>query len=342
ALYCIFTLILVSLGRALLRFSLRLMRKKGYNKKFVLLIGFTEQGKAYLDAISKHKEMGYTAIGIMDDAQNEYKNVPYLGRIDALSTVLEIHTVDEVVIAVPLDKYSALPEILETCENAGVKSVIIPAYADYIPAKPQMDEIDSVHLINTRYIPLDNMLFAAFKYGFDFVLSLIMCIVLSPVLLVCAALVKLSSKGPVLYTQERIGYNKKPFKIYKFRTMFSDAPEGWTIKDDPRVTPIGKFLRKTSLDELPQLFNVLKGEMSLVGPRPEQTVYVEQFKNEIPKYMLKHRVRPGITGLAQVKGFRGDTSIKERIRYDILYIENWSPFLDLKIMILTLFNREGY
>lgn len=341
-LYCAFTFILTVLGRMLQRFVLRLMRKKGYNKKYVVLLGFTDKGKAYLDAILTHKETGYTPIGILEENVITYKDVAYLGRAESLESVLEIHTVDEVVIDLPLEKYSALPEILEVCENCGVKSVIIPAYTDYIPAKPQMDEIENIPLINTRYIPLDNVLFAAIKYGFDFVVSLILSVILSPVLILCAILVKCSSKGPVFYTQERIGYNKKPFKIYKFRTMFSDSPDGWTVKDDPRVTPVGKFLRKSSLDELPQLFNVLKGEMSLVGPRPEQTVFVEQFKTEIPKYMLKHRVRPGITGLAQVRGLRGDTSIKERIRSDIEYIENWSPLLDLKIMILTLFNRGGY
>ena len=342
ALFCFFSFILTTFGRAILRKLLRFLRKKGYNQKYVLMLGFSKQGQAYLDAISRHKEMGYNIIGILDETERQIKNVPYLGTLPKLEKILEAKIIDEVVISLPLELYYLLPNVLKTCERSGVKSVIIPAYTDYIPAKPQMDEIDSIPLINTRYIPLDNLLFSSLKYGFDFIISLFLIIVLSPILLAVSVLIKLTSKGPVLYTQERIGYNKKPFKIYKFRTMTKDAPDGWTVEDDPRVTPIGKFLRSYSIDELPQLFNVLKGEMSLVGPRPEQTLFVEKFKEIIPKYMLKHRVRPGITGLAQVNGLRGDTSIEERIRYDIDYIENWNPFLDIKIILMTPFAKRGY
>ena len=186
------------------------------------------------------------------------------------------------------------------------------------------------------------MLYAAVKYSADFVISLGALILLSPVLLGAAIAVKCTSKGPVLFKQTRIGYNKKPFKMYKFRTMRIGSDGGWTKANDPRITPVGRFLRRTNIDELPQLINVLKGDMSLVGPRPEQGIFVEKFKETVPKYMLKHRVRPGLTGLAQVSGCRGDTSIEKRISYDIYYIENWNIFLDMKIMLLTLFTRRGY
>lgn len=342
-LFCMFSFILVALFRSVLRFSLQQMRKKGFNQKHIVLLGLTPQGKAYLNALLAHKEMGYHPFGYLDaEEKADYQNVSCLGKPDALRSVLETQTIDEVIIALSLKDYEQLSAIIETCENCGVKSVIIPAYAPFIPAKPQMDEIDDIPLINTRYIPLDNILFACIKYGFDFLFSLVLLLVLSPVLLLCTILVKCSSKGPVFFTQERIGYNKKPFKIYKFRTMYEGSDKGWTVKNDPRITPVGKFLRKTNLDELPQLFNVLKGEMSMVGPRPEQSCYVEQFKDTIPKYMLKHRVRPGLTGWAQVNGLRGDTSIEKRIQYDIYYIENWNIFLDLKILFLTIFTKRGY
>ena len=341
-LFCISSFLFTLAGRSFLRLLLKVFRKNGYNQKYVILVGLTKQGQDYLDAISIHRELGYNPIGIIYSSKKTYKDVPYLGDFDSLKSVIEKNTVDEVVIALPLNEYEKLPEILEICEECGTKSVIVPAYTEYIPAKPKVDEINDIPLINTRYIPLDNILFATIKYGFDFIVSLCLLIVLSPVFLICAILIKLTSPGPVYFVQERIGYNQKPFKIYKFRTMDQNSKEGWTVENDPRVTKIGKFLRKSSLDELPQLINVLKGEMSLVGPRPEQTTYVNKFKKIIPKYMIKHRVRPGITGLAQVNGLRGDTSIEERIRLDIYYIENWNPFLDLKIMVMTLFNREGY
>ncbi len=342
-LFCTFSFLLVIFARAMLRFMLHTMRKKGFNQKHILLLGLTEQGKAYLDAISRHREIGYHAVGYLDKKeQPAYQSVPFLGKPEQLRTILETQTIDEVVIALPLKEYEQLTEIIEISENCGVKSVIIPAYTAFIPARPQIDEIDDLPLINTRYIPLDNILFACIKYGLDFIISLLVLTILSPVFLLCAILVKCSSPGPVFFSQERIGYNKKPFKMYKFRTMYVGSENGWTVKQDPRITPIGKFLRKTNLDELPQFFNVLRGDMSLVGPRPEQTEYVEQFKESIPKYMLKHRVRPGLTGWAQINGLRGDTSIQKRIQYDIYYIENWNIFLDIKIMFLTIFTKRGY
>lgn len=343
ALFCAFSFVFVAVSRLATRFALRILRKKGYNIKHIVLIGLTDQGKSYLNAVLRHVETGYHPFGYLDKSENKaYRGVPHLGTPEDLRRILEENTIDEAVIALPLSAYDTIPAIIQVCESCGVKSVIIPAYAEFVPAKPQIDEIDDIPLINTRYIPLDNMLYAAVKYGADFVISLGALILLSPVLLGAAIAVKCTSKGPVLFKQTRIGYNKKPFKMYKFRTMRIGSDGGWTKANDPRITPVGRFLRRTNIDELPQLINVLKGDMSLVGPRPEQGIFVEKFKETVPKYMLKHRVRPGLTGLAQVNGCRGDTSIEKRISYDIYYIENWNIFLDMKIMLLTLFTRRGY
>lgn len=339
-LFCAFLFLSVSIQRTALRFFLRVFRQKGFNIKYVILLGLTHQGKSYLSAIERHREMGYQVFGILDDDEKEGSlchGIKVLGNIYKLDKILDKNFIDEVVIAIPMEKYTQMGYILQTCENAGVKSVIIPGYSDYVPTKPQIDEIDDIPLINTRHIPLDNILWAFVKNTVDFVASLLLLILLSPMFLIFSVVIKLTSEGPVFFKQERVGYNKKPFTMYKFRTMRVDAPStGWTVKDDPRRTKFGAFLRKTSLDELPQLINVLKGEMSLVGPRPEQKSFVEQFKNTIPKYMIKHRVRPGITGWAQVNGWRGDTSIEERIKYDIYYIENWNIFFDLKILWMTI------
>ena len=205
-------------------------------------------------------------------------------------------------------------------------------------------------VINIRYVALTNTLNWWMKRIVDIVVSLVGLVVASPIMLIAAIAVGCTSKGPIIFKQERIGLHNKPFRMYKFRTMRVQMPsaeqKAWTTKDDPRVTKVGKFLRRTSIDELPQLFNILKGDMSVVGPRPERPQFVEQFKEEIPRYMVKHQVRPGLTGWAQINGYRGDTSIKKRIEYDIFYIENWTMSFDVKIMFLTIFrgfiNKNAY
>ena len=205
-------------------------------------------------------------------------------------------------------------------------------------------------VINIRYVPLTNTLNWVAKRAVDIIGSALGILISSPIMLAEAIAIKATSPGPVLFKQERVGMHSKPFMMYKFRTMEvqkeSAEREAWTVKDDPRVTKVGKFLRKTSLDELPQLFNILVGEMSLVGPRPERPRFVEQFKEEIPRYMIKHQVRPGLTGWAQVNGYRGDSSIRKRIEYDLFYIENWTMSFDIKIMLLTIFkgfiNKNAY
>ena len=213
-----------------------------------------------------------------------------------------------------------------------------------------MEDLEGMPVINIRHVPLTNPLNAIMKRIVDIFGALVAIVLFSPIMLVTAALVKLTSPGPVIFSQERVGLHNKPFRMYKFRSMTVQAPEKeksrWTTPGDARVTPVGRFIRKTSIDEMPQLFNVLKGDMSLVGPRPERPFFVEKFREEIPRYMIKHQVRPGMTGWAQVNGFRGDTSITKRIEHDLYYIENWSLGFDFKILFLTFFkgfiNKNAY
>ena len=332
--FSISTALVVGVQRAVLRLVLRIFREKGFNVRYVVVVGNTDYAVKYQEAILKHKEMGYKVFDVLKepDAQK-------------LEQILSNNIIDEAVIAIDVEEYKALGKILEVCEKCGVKSAIVPSYVNYVPSKPQIDEIDGIPLINTRYIPLDNFFYSFIKHLFDFLAAFVMVVVLSPVMIACAIAVKISSEGPVFFKQQRVGFGGGEFTIYKFRTMKQGGKtDGWTVENDPRRTKAGEFLRKTNLDELPQLFNVLKGEMSLIGPRPEQVGYVKQFKEEIPKYMIKHRVRPGLTGWAQVNGLRGDTSIEERIKKDIYYIENWSVWFDIKILFMTVFgkNKNAY
>ena len=228
--------------------------------------------------------------------------------------------------------------------------MFIPDYNNIIPTKPYTEDILGLPVINIRYVPLSNTFNALIKRSMDIAGAIVAIIVSSPVMLVLCMLIKLTSPGPLIYKQERVGLHNQTFRMYKFRSMEiqkeSEEKKAWTVKNDPRVTGIGKFMRHTSLDELPQLFNILKGEMSLVGPRPERPFFVEKFREEIPRYMVKHQVRPGLTGWAQVNGYRGDTSIRKRIECDLYYIENWSVGFDIKIMFLTIFkgfiNKNAY
>ena len=249
-----------------------------------------------------------------------------------------------------LQDYDRLEEIVNLCEKSGVHTKFIPDYNSLIPGKPYTEDLGGLPVINIRYVPLSNTLNAVAKRAVDIVGSLCGLIVTSPLLLIVAILIRATSKGPIIFSQERIGRHNHVFKMYKFRTMYvqdtTEEKKGWTTKNDPRVTKVGRILRKTSIDELPQLINILIGDMSLVGPRPERPQYVEKFKEEIPRYMIKYQVRPGLTGWAQINGYRGDTSIRKRIEYDIYYIENWSMSFDFKIMFLTIFkgfiNENAY
>ena len=349
-----FVNILLETGlRNLIRYFLRSMRKNGYNLKHILLVGYSHAAEEYIDRIIANPQWGYKIRGILDDhieAGTEYKGVKVLGRIANLMVILPQNRLDEIAITLGLNEYYRLEEIVALCEKSGVHTKFIPDYNRVIPTKPYTEDILGLPVINIRHVPLTNTYYAFLKRTMDIVGSVCAIILFSPVMLFSAVMIKLTSPGPLIFKQERVGLHNQPFMMYKFRSMEVQTPEKektrWTVKDDPRVTGFGKFMRKTSIDELPQLFNVLKGEMSLVGPRPERPFFVEKFKEEIPRYMIKHQVRPGITGWAQVNGYRGNTSIRKRIEYDLYYIENWTLGLDIKILFLTVFkgfiNKNAY
>ena len=327
--------------RVVLRKGLGNLRSKGYNLKHVLVIGSGPSAKRYLHAIEQNRELGYHAMGYIAGKAADGIHVPYLGGLEALERVLEQNP-DEVVSAIEMEDYRLTPQIIHACEQTGTKLSIIPFYADYMPSHPQFDDIDGIPLMNIRRIPLDNFANAFLKRAMDVVGSAVLLTVLSPLLLFCAVGVRLSSPGPILFRQERIGLNKKPFIMHKFRTMRVNARQdtAWSTRKDDRRTKFGSFLRKFSLDETVQLFDVLIGKMSLVGPRPEIPHFVDQFKDEVPLYMIRHQVRPGITGWAQVNGFRGDTPIRKRVEYDIYYIENWNLWFDIQILFSTVFRGK--
>jgi Undecaprenyl-phosphate glucose phosphotransferase len=348
AIYMVGNVVAIMLYRFVIKRMLQHFREKGYNKQFVLILGAGSLGKRFYKNLLQHPEMGYEVLGFLDDQCDEideqfgkrYK--PILGTLDDLAATIEQKPIDEVIIALPLEAHHKFPTIINACEKAGVRTLIIPDFFDYLPARPTFDNFAGMPLINVRDIPLDLMSNRILKRAFDIAFALFAIVLTSPVLLIAALGIKLSSPGPIIFKQERVGLNRRNFMMFKFRSMRVQAQGSsdtkWTTENDPRKTKFGSFLRKTSLDELPQFFNVLLGHMSIVGPRPERPFFVDQFKEEIPKYMVKHHVRPGITGWAQSNGLRGDTSIEERIRYDIFYIENWSILLDVKIIWKTVIN----
>ena len=351
--FFLINIVLEEMERLWIRAFLRSIRKKGYNQKHILLVGYSKAAEQYIDRIRQNPQWGYQVRGILDDniaRGTMYKGVKVIGSIGNLAYILPENKLDEIAITLGLEEYYKLGKIVAECEKSGVHTKFIPDYGNIIPTRPYTEDLMGLPVINIRYVPLSNTFNAMVKRMTDIVGSLICIVIFSPVMLVSAALVKATSKGPLIFKQERVGLHNKPFWMYKFRTMYVQTEEeekkGWTQKNDPRVTSVGKFLRKTSLDEFPQLFNVLKGDMSLVGPRPERPQYVEKFREEIPRYMIKHQVRPGMTGWAQVNGYRGDTSIKKRIEHDLYYIENWTLGLDLKILFLTVFkgfiNKNAY
>lgn len=344
AIFCVANTILAFVERVVIRSVLRKIRKKGHNLKHILLVGYSRAAEEYIDRINDNPQWGYVIRGVLDDnipRSTTYKGVKVIGRIENLDVILPSSQLDEIAVTLPLSDYEKLADIVSRCEKSGVHTKFIPDYSCLIPNRPYTEELDGLPVINIRYVPLTNTVNAFIKRLFDFICSLLGIIILSPLMLVLALIVRFSSRGPIIFKQERVGLHNKTFKMYKFRTMrvqdVTEEKKAWTVKDDPRVTRPGRIMRKFNLDELPQLFNILKGDMSIVGPRPERPQFVEQFKEEIPRYMIKHQVRPGLTGWAQVSGYRGDTSIHKRISYDLYYIENWTMGFDIKIMFLTIF-----
>ena len=313
--------------RLLIRQFLRTIRKNGYNLKHVLLVGYSRAAEQYIDRIQQNPQWGYNVRGILDDniaRGTTYKGVKVIGSVGNLLYILPENKLDEIAITLGLEEYYKLEKIVSECEKSGVHTKFIPDYGNIIPTKPYTEDLLGLPVINIRYVPLSNTFNALVKRCMDIVGSLICIVLFSPIMLLTAIAVKVTSKGPLIFKQERVGLHNEPFRMYKFRTMYVQTEE----------------------DEFPQLFNVLKGDMSLVGPRPERPQYVEKFREEIPRYMIKHQVRPGMTGWAQVNGYRGDTSIRKRIEHDLYYIENWTIGLDIKILFLTVFkgfiNKNAY
>ena len=332
---------------------LRDMRKKGRYQKQMILVGYSRAAEEYIDRVQANPQWGYVIRGILDDnipSGTVYHGIKVIGRIANLMVILPANRLDEIAITLGLSEYYRLEEIVALCEKSGVHTKFIPDYHKIIPTKPYTEDILGLPVINIRYVPLSNTFNAMVKRIMDIFGSIAAVIISSPLMLVMCVLIKLTSPGPLIYKQERVGLHNKTFWMYKFRSMEvqpeAEEKKAWTVKNDPRVTPVGRFMRHTSIDELPQLFNILKGDMSLVGPRPERPFFVEKFREEIPRYMVKHQVRPGLTGWAQVNGYRGDTSIRKRIDYDLYYIENWTIGLDIKIVFLTFFkgfvNKNAY
>jgi len=339
--------------RKILRVALRAIRKRGYNIKHILLVGYSRATEGYIDRLLANPEWGYMVCGILDDkipAGTLYRGIKVLGGIGNLQYILPENKMDEIGITLSLSDYDKLEGIVNLCEKFGVHTKFIPDYNSVIPSNPYTEDLQGLPVINIRRVPLTNTFNLVIKRIVDIIGSLVAIVIFSPVMLVSAIAIKAGDGGEVIFKQTRVGLHNKEFEMYKFRTMRKqteeDEAKGWTTKDDERVTKFGKFLRRTSMDEVPQFFNILKGDMSLVGPRPERPQWVEKFKEEIPRYMIKHQVRPGLTGWAQVNGYRGDTSIYKRIEYDIYYIENWSFTFDIKIMFLTIFkgfiNKNAY
>ena len=351
--FFITNIILAMMVRGMIYLLLFSLRRGGYNIKHVLLVGFSETAKAYIDRVLVYREWGYEVHGILDDnagPEENYKGISVIGRIDSLKEYLDSNNFDEIAITLKIDEYSKLRDIVNICEKTGVHTQFIPDYNNIIPTRPYTEDLMGMPVINIRYVPLSNTFYSLIKRVMDVIISLTGILITSPLMVCIAVIIKTTSKGPLIYKQERVGLHNKSFMMYKFRSMrvqeAGEEKKAWTTKNDPRVTAVGKFIRRTSIDELPQLFNILKGDMSVVGPRPERPFFVEKFKEEIPRYMIKHQVRPGLTGWAQVNGYRGDTSIKKRIEYDLFYIENWTLGFDIKIMFLTIFkgliNKNAY
>ena len=318
----------------------RLMRaryRRGIGRKKLVIIG---DGAAAADCLERIRTQPFSdsqVIGSIGEAA--LPGLRRLGGYARLRALLDSSGADEAVIALDEAGADALGGILRACEDTGVKLALLPLSYGYMTSHPYIEPLAGLPLINVRRVALDDMGAQIVKRMMDVVGALLLIVLTSPLMLAAAIGTRLSSPGPVIFTQERIGKDRKPFKMLKFRSMRinDESDSAWTRPGDPRRTRFGAFMRRYSIDELPQLFNVLKGDMSLVGPRPEIPRYVDHFKYSIPLYMVRHRVRPGITGWAQVNGLRGDTSIKARVDYDLYYIDNWSVLFDLKILLMTPF-----
>ena len=339
--------------RAAARAILERRWRNGVGLKRILVAGTSDMARHVVDKMLQHGELGYRIVGFIDDRAGAdhlgYRGLPLLGTLSEAGDILRREQVDQLYIALPLDEHVRMLELIEIANRECIDVKVVPDLLQVIALRARLEDLDGVPIININDVPLQG-LNSAVKRVIDVAIAAVALVCLSGPFAIIAALIKATSAGPVFYRQERMGLDGRPFGVYKFRSMLQDAERDtgpvWTRKDDPRRTPVGRVLRQFSLDELPQLWNVLRGDMSLVGPRPERPFFVEQFKQRVPQYMLRHKVKSGMTGWAQVNGWRGDTSIEKRIEYDLYYIEHWSVSLDFKILWLTVirgfFHRHAY
>jgi exopolysaccharide biosynthesis polyprenyl glycosylphosphotransferase len=344
------TLVTVSLGRVVCKRVFSWLYRRGRGLDRVLIVGTGEVGRMIVQKILHEPEMGYQVVGFAEVAPGPAKvlGVPVLGGIGQLPAIIETHQVNEVIIGLPEATHRELVGIISQCEREKVSIRVFPDVFQIMASEVTIGDLGGLPLLTVRDVALRGWKLTL-KRTVDIILSCLALLLVSPIMMMTALLIKLDSSGPAFFIQERMGLDARPFPMIKFRTMRHDAESagpGWTTKNDPRRTRLGTFLRKTSIDEFPQFINVLLGDMSLVGPRPEQPAYVEQFRQRIPRYMDRHREKAGITGWAQVNGLRGDTSIAERTKYDLWYTENWSLWLDFKIIVMTVFrvfnDRSAY
>ena len=338
--------------RLILRNSLRWARRKGYNLRHVIAVGEGGSIETLVARMQRFPELGLSVVGVVIHEDSQVTSVagrPVLGTFGQIGDIVHRTRADQVLIALPRQQYGDLDRILNSLKDETVDLQLVPDVHEYVTLGCEIEDFDGLPIVNLNDSPLSGW-GAIAKRLTDLIFSSITLVVITPVLAVLAVMIKFSSKGPIFYTQERMGLDGKTFQMYKFRSMRTDAELDsgavWAMPEDSRRTVFGTFLRATSLDELPQFWNVFRGDMSLVGPRPERPVFVHQFRKEIPHYMLRHKVKAGITGWAQVNGWRGNTSLDRRIECDLYYIRNWSYTLDWKILALTLWkgfvNKNAY
>ncbi len=335
------TIVLVSLGRLLYARLMWVLQSRGVGQARVLIVGTGETGRMILHAIQRSPGLGYEVAGMVSqDSQRQDLGVPVLGSTDELPSVIRAHNIDEVIIALPEAPSDVILPIISDCHRAKVATKVYPSVFQLITSDLSIGHLGGLPLLTVRDTVLRGWRFTL-KRTMDVVVTGVGLVLLAPFMLLLAVLIKLDSPGRAFYTQERMGLDENPFQMIKFRSMSEGAEDEtgpvWAVKEDPRRTRLGALIRRYSLDELPQLINVFIGEMSLVGPRPERPVFVEQFKQIVPRYVERHQEKAGMTGWAQVNGLRGDTSIVERTKYDLYYIENWSILFDIKILIKTFF-----
>ncbi len=318
------------------------VQARGVGDDRVLIVGAGDIGQLLHNRIQQNPKLGFQIVGVVDNARTQHRqsgmDAPLLGSLADIPRIIDKYAIDEVFIGLPESSHQDLVNIISLCEREKVGIRVFPDVFQIMASEVTIGDLGGLPLLTIRDVALQGWK-VTLKRGLDLVGSGVGLVLLSPFMLMAALFVKLDSPGPVFYAQERMGLDARPFKIIKFRTMRQDAEmdgPGWTTPDDVRKTRLGAFLRRFNIDELPQLINVLLGDMSLVGPRPERPVYVEQFRQSIPRYMDRHREKAGLTGWAQVNGLRGDTSIVERTKYDLWYIENWSLWLDIKIILRTI------